>query len=354
VLDQRFFTSEFQTWDLWSSQGVGTLWATVSLFAFITYEEVERRLIYCGPRGVRSQIFPNKGSNRSVRQQMNEVAKSSITRRRSNSSVGSIGSQDSAYSLSQPPTGTTSNALQPPILVYHESARSIVFRDHLRRAADVEKSANGVAAEDSSQEPPPQNNDLQTKSDHEQFEEDFSMELSAMNALFGGNEEAGSFMGERISIQGFTPNIVPLPLLELGPNDEFLPLFDSNDRSLWTPAEVEVVNLLDSQRALVKTIKNNDWTDFLHRFKTPQPPKGRYPDDHNDIPADGDFTFNSFMTSTSLLPAGAKKMRCYGAAAVYTSGIVFAMPKFQDADEEKTAVERTRTVSGQQIRCIIV
>lgn len=276
--------------------------------------------------------------------QMNEVARASLTRRVSNSSVGSMDTQDSDQSLSHPTVvGTTSNALQPPVLVYHESARSIVFRDHLRHvAADAEGSAIGTAA---GSEPPSQSSDMEAKSDLEHFEEDFSMELSAMNALFGGSA-SGTFMNERISIQGFTPNIVPLPPLELGPNDEFLPLFDSDDQSLWTPAEKEVVDLLESQCAVVKTIKNNDWTDFLHRFKTPNEAKGKYPDDHNDIPAGGEYTFNSFVTSTSLLPAGAKKMRCYGAAAVYTSGIVFALPKFEDSDQEHAVVKKTRTVSG--------
>mmetsp|Transcript_7830 Transcript_7830/g.18859 ORF Transcript_7830/g.18859 Transcript_7830/m.18859 type:complete len:790 (+) Transcript_7830:305-2674(+) len=274
---------------------------------------------------------------------MNAGVKQPLARRPSNSSVGSTGSQESDHSLSHPNVGTTSNALQPPILVYHESARSIVFRDHLRRAADIEQSESGGTG-NNPPEPMSPNNDPETKADHEHFEEDFSMELSAMNALFGG-AEAGGFMNERISIQGFTPNIVPLAPLELGPNDQFLPLLDSHDRTLWTPAEREVVDLLDNQCAVVKTIKNNDWTDFLHRFKKPHPPKGRYPDDHNDIPANGDYTFNSFVTSTSLLPAGAKKMRCYGAAAVYTSGIVFALPKFQDADAENKAVESTRTWS---------
>ncbi|CAJ1934304.1 unnamed protein product [Cylindrotheca closterium] len=274
---------------------------------------------------------------------MNGVVKIPLTRRRSNTSVGSSGSQESDHSLSHPNVGTTSNALQPPILVYHESARSIVFRDHLRRTADIEQSEGGYAAS-SSPEPSPTNNNLETKADHEHFEEDYSMELSVMNALFGGSG-SGGLMSERITIQGFTPNIVPLPLLELGPNDEFLPLLDSHDRNLWTSAEREVVDLLDSQCAVVKTIKNNDWTDFLHRFKSPHPPKGQYPDDHNDIPPNGDYKFNSFVTSTTLLPAGGKKMRCYGAAAVYTSGIVFALPKFPDAEAENKKVESTRTWS---------
>jgi hypothetical protein len=221
----------------------------------------------------------------------------------------------------------------------------------LRRAADIEQFESGYAGTSSSV-PSPTNNQG-AKVDHEHFEEDFSMDLSAMNALFGGSG-SGSLMNERIAIQGFTPNIVPLPPLELGPNDQFLPLLESHDRNHWTSAEREVVDLLDSQCAVVKTIKNNDWTDFLHRFKTPHPPKGQYPDGHNDIPAHGDCKFNSFVTSTTLLPAGAKKMRCYGAAAVYTSGIVFALPKFPDTEAENKAVERTRTVRRSILATIII
>lgn len=357
MLDHRFLTSELLIWDLLTSQSAGTFWATFSLLAFLGYRAVERRLVYTGPRGLRSHnIFrpPRNASffKREIIVLPLKMNKLTIRRTHSSSggSVGSIGSQESDHSLAHPTVGTTSNALAPPILVYHESARSIVFRDHLRRAADVEQSAaSGLPSEPAS--PNHYTPAAEATADHEHLEEDFSMEVSAMDALFGGNGSSG-FMNERVAIQGFTPNIVPLPPLELGPNDQYLPLLDSHDRSLWTAAEREVVDLLDSQHAVVKTIKNNDWTDFLHRFKTPHPPKGRYPDDHNDIPANGDYTFNCFVTSTSLLPAGAKKMRCYGAAAVYTSGIVFALPKYEDTEAENKVVETTRTVRRSTVGTI--
>jgi hypothetical protein len=360
ILDQRFFTSEFLTWELVASEGSGPFWKTLSLLVFISYEEVERHLVYTGPEGIRCLFFPHKGSNRSVRLQMSQVLKktrSALSRKQSSSSVGSATSHDSYESgkqrspRSSSKRSTNSNSpggsLPPPLLVYHESARSIVFRDHLRRAADVEQAHNHNEPKQSP------DTDTQQYNDHEHCSEDLSTELSAMNALFGDPQGgAGGFMNERIAIQGFTPNIVPFPHLELGPNDQFEPLMDSDNRQEWTQAEMEVVEMLENEKAVVKTIKNNDWTEFLHRFKAPRPPKGSYPDDHNDIPSHEGFPFNSFVTSTTILPSGGKKMRCFGAAAVYTTGVVFGLPKFKNEEAENKATEATRTVgSNKATKC---
>lgn len=280
--------------------------------------------------------------------QVLKKTRSALAARRSSSSVGSASSQDSGESgkLRSPRSNSNSQggSLPPPVLVYHESARSIVFRDHLRRAADEEQTHKHSESE--------QLEDVDTTpgNDHEHCSEDFSNELNAMNVLFGdpNSESSSGFMNERIEIQGFTPNIVPLPHLELGPNDEFEPLLNSDNREVWTEAEREVVEMLETEHAVVKTIKNNDWTDFLHRFTTPHLPKGQYPDGRNDIPSAEGFPFNSFVTSTSILPAGGRKMRCYGAPAVYTTGVVFALPKFESEEAESKAAEATRTVSSDK------
>jgi hypothetical protein len=188
--------------------------------------------------------------------------------------------------------------------------------------------------------------DTAAKEDYEHFSEDFSSELSQMNELLDPMGSTFMPMENQISISGFTPNIVPLPHLELGPNDEFAPLLEESDShhlDSWTEAEREVVTMLENQQAVVKTIKNNDWTDFLHRFKTPHKPQSRYPDSHNDIPAHEKYHFNSFVTSTSILPPGGKKMRAYGAANVYTTGVVFGLPEFSSSDEEDEAAEKSRS-----------
>eukprot|EP00980_Cylindrotheca_fusiformis_P013881 scaffold3598_cov115-Cylindrotheca_fusiformis.AAC.17 len=256
----------------------------------------------------------------------------------SSHSVGSASSQDSGDSgLLRSPRSSSSRqggSLPPPVLVYHESARSIVFRDHLRRAA-----ADGEQTEK-------KNGDQSVGSEHQEHvhtSEEFSNGMDAMSALFGDgtSESSSGSMSERVAIQGFTPNIVPLPHLELGPNDEFAPLLVSDNKVDWTDAEREVVGMLENEQAVVKTIKNSDWTDFLHRFKTPHPPKGS----HNDIPSSDKFPFNSYVTSTTILPSGGRKMRAYGAPAVYTTGVVFALPQFENEEEESKSAELTRTWS---------
>lgn len=263
---------------------------------------------------------------------MSKVSNSrNFPRQRSSSSLGSAKSESSDDS--NPLRSNRSSRkgdLPPPVLVYHESARSIVFRDHLRRAAEgelVQKQQQQLKLQQDDEEP---NNSQES-----------SAELAEMANLFYPEH-----MTEKIEIQGFQPSIVPLPHLELGPNDEFLPLLESDTttQDQWTQAEKEVVHYLETQCAVVKTVKNSDWTPFLHRFKTPQPSKLRHPDDHKDIePREGGFPFNSFVTSTSLLPAGGRKMRCFGANSVYTTGVVFALPEFSDPAVEAAAVSGTRT-----------
>lgn len=112
------------------------------------------------------------------------------------------------------PSNTADEPLPPPVLVYHESARSIVFRDHVRRA-DAKKHAK-------------------KKKDETKTE---------------------------IQVANFQPVILPLQPLELGPQDQFQALLEegSNEAS-WNTAEKEVVGLLKDEYAVVKTLRNSDWT----------------------------------------------------------------------------------------------
>ena len=158
---------------------------------------------------------------------------------------------------------------------------------------------------------------------------------------------------DSVQISGFQRNVVPLQKLELGPNDEFAPLLqEDTPTKQWTIAEQQVFELLQTQRAVVKTIKNSDWTDFLHRFRTAHVSNSNYPNAHDDIPphhSDDDenrmFEFNSFVTSTTLLPQGGKKMRCYGAPTLYTTGVVFALPHYDSPQDEEQAIEESQTWS---------
>lgn len=212
--------------------------------------------------------------------------------------------------------------LEPPTLVYHSSARSIVFRDQLRRASvrnldvgansgdelNVEKAADTGSA----------------------FLED-SQSPSSKNPLVKQTPAA-------------TPRIVPLPPLELSSDGAFEPLLKNELTStLLTKEEQEVITWLQQQTAAVKTIQNAEWNEFLKRFLEPQQtkrPSPVHPDRHDEK---DDSTFNSFVTSTSLLPPLGKKMRAYGSDRSYAVGVVFRLPQFDTPQEEDQAVASTHT-----------
>ena len=188
----------------------------------------------------------------------------------------------------------------PPVLVYHESARSIVFRDHLRRAQ------------------------LQ--------------HAKSTDSSIGGDDET-------FQVVNYTPTIKPLPPLELTAKDEFTPLLQDIVLADLTDSERDVLDMFKEQRACVKTLRNSDWTAFLRRFLTPATQISyRSPHVHEDIAPHGSYPFNSFVTSTTLLPENGKKMRAFGSTNEYTTGVVFALPTdYVDGDTETQAVERTKT-----------
>ena len=172
--------------------------------------------------------------------------------------------------------------LEPPVLVYHESARSIVFRDHLRRkvAAEAESNNNNNNNNESN------NNSSNERVKGNETKEGETKENANISTSPGGSgrfqqdlSDIGTLLfpdqlpdvnGGNVEIHGFQPNIVPLPNLQLGPNDEYLPLWESNNPDKWNDAEIEVVKMIETQTAVVKTIKNTDWTSFLRRFMTPE------------------------------------------------------------------------------------
>jgi hypothetical protein len=155
-----------------------------------------------------------------------------------------------------------------------------------------------------------------------------------------------------IEIEGFTPEFTPLPDLPLGPKDQFQPLLDSGANGEvsveWSPSERAVFTMLKHQKACVKTIKNSEWKSFLNRFLTPQEKSTkRFHTVHDDIAPHDNFSFNSYVTSTSLLPELGMKMRCYGSVASYNTGVVFALPdKHKNGNEsEDEAARKSQTWS---------
>jgi hypothetical protein len=190
---------------------------------------------------------------------------------------------------------------------------------------------------------------------------------NASETSFGGSGVLDSIVqrnrSHSVDIKGFQPQIVPLPRLQLGRNDEFQPLlssYESQHEKHWTETEKEVYQMIMNQQATVKTVKNTDWTQFLQRFKVTRDPVNgeeyrnkrddigphHVPENGNDKSSgSGDFPYNSFVTSTSLLPSGGIKMRAYGTTSNYTTGLVFALPKFENEQLEEEDAKNTNTWS---------
>lgn len=273
------------------------------------------------------------------------------------------------------------------VLVYHESAHSIVFRDHLRRqqsairrtSSHMESSTHGGTT--TSAASPGQ------KQLHKQYTQPVTendtpisrgpstiLEVSAESDIgyeSGGNssthsarsgEESSSSVasgGSRSSrnlrrmksgltkptkkapamqtvvIANFQPVIEPLETLDLNSSNLFEPLLDAdpwkeNATLEMTDSESEVVELLKNEKAVVKTIRNADWTAFLHKFKPNEeggggthehhPAHQRQKKEPNTKKSEIEHPFNSFVTSTSLLPPFAKKMRKFMLPAVTLFG----------------------------------
>ena len=262
---------------------------------------------------------------------------------------------------------SSSAPIPPPVLVYHESARSIVFRDHLRRAVKKEQEGDRLGASakrtvtteyvtelmdadrDAMAYVPPDdmihdktkgNNDASIKKTSEASgDTDFAevkdeQDSNEDDCVLAPLPHMSS--SSRSISNCFQPSITPLPKLALGPNDELQALLgspngeDGNVDPNWTVAEREVVERLGQQQALVKTIKNVEWTPLLHRFQIPNERRqnSKFPTEHDDISPNGeDYSFNSFVTSCTLLPPFGKKMRAYGSPTMYTAGVVFLLPK---------------------------
>mmetsp|Transcript_23382 Transcript_23382/g.38696 ORF Transcript_23382/g.38696 Transcript_23382/m.38696 type:complete len:759 (+) Transcript_23382:507-2783(+) len=196
----------------------------------------------------------------------------------------------------------------PPVLVYHESARSIVFRDHLRRAK-------------------------------------LKSQKSSVSSL-GRRDSSDSVGSSAVEIANFNPMVKPLPPLELTSRDAFAPLLQDLVPGDLTAAEKDVVRIFSEQRACVKTLKNSDWTAFLRHFWKPElrHNDSRFPHVHDDSAPHDNLIYNSFVTSTTLLPKDGIKMRAFGSTKEYTTGVVFALPEgFVNDETETEAVHRTKT-----------
>ena len=241
-------------------------------------------------------------------------------------SCASDASEGSAEGLQ---AGTTNKKqkdgpLEPPKIIYHSSARSIVFRDQLRRATLTGEDLERIAGSESS---------ASVESGPRIEEIRCGGSISSVDSRCSPSRSAR-----------FQPLIEPLPPLELGKDQEFEPLLrDEPNKNDWTPAEHDVAERFQNLTAVVKTIKNTEWHDFLQRFLTSKKQGRNCSHQHQDL-FDDSSGFNSFVTSTSLLPRNGMKMRCYGSTTQYTIGVVFPLPtNFKNAEEEDAEVKGTKT-----------
>ncbi len=348
--------------------------------------------------------------------------------------------------------------LEPATLIYHESARSIVFRDHLRRVHDAQKSTAGVqmaknpiaknvgkpeiyakspseisnppdlklsaqntlrdkvgskTSHSSELIPLPSDNKSKTNypsqgggsmssrkdemTDNNAIDDDLTetsrvtndlsaycgtsnhaVHIKSVSSITSSIEATQGRVDDSVDakpqviIANFTPKIEPLPSLDLEPHNEFEDLLLSSPyvwdedkgpeqafrkENVWntmSKAEEEVVHMLLHQKCVVKTVKNVDWTAFIQKFKVPQGEPAKrwfHPAEFKnctkeerhakfrEYSKDSNMSFNSFVTSTSLLPSYGLKMKCYGSTREYTTGMVFALPQSftSDSSEEESA-----------------
>ena len=320
---------------------------------------------YCFPRytvrgGIQQWLFPYKGYWRSLAFWKNSRRTAPqffiMDRRSSQQSEGSVGSgsEYSGFKYNHHNKKGEDKPLPPAVLVYHESARSIVFRDHVRRVSiDDKRFCN-----------------TQKDSDEPNINADGSIVSVGSSSMIQEEHDKHSTSTAtptQVIIANYTPVIEPLAALEVMPGDDFTLLRESNpftsegelNEQVWenmSVSEKEVVTLLKQERAVVKTIKNADWTSFLKKF---QPTDDKiqheaHPSGHNHHQSDhmnnthrdeSEFSFHSFVTSTTLLPPCGKKMRCYGSVREYNVGVVFAIPDHTDDKEEDEKAKLTKTWS---------
>ena len=347
--------------------------------------------------------------------------------------------------------------LEPATIIYHESARSIVFRDHLRRVHDAQvnkkattpqklksmhsiheqeekvkaKSKSPIAevkADTSPSTPCSGNTSVSDGSTPKStknrkcttFKDDISYISNSTNGSAGKFSNIGETahavhtcsinslgssldathdnvhieddhdhsestfeinlhdspsVGEKpqVIIANFTPEIDPLPPLDLEPHNEFLDLLLSNpyvwnkdkgegpeeatiNQEVWstmTESERQVVERLKNQMCAVKTIKNSDLTSFIKKFPVKNGERAKrflHPKDFQNATKterinkyrDSDSQLHSFYTSLSLLPPLGIKMRCYGSTKAYSLGVIFPLPtKFILDESEDDAAKRT-------------
>jgi hypothetical protein len=251
--------------------------------------------------------------------------------------------------------GLRTQMIDAPTLIHHDSAHSIVFRDQLRRQSSYAYSKGQSSQSDRSLQHRSQSDrmrSLSIGSSHSgrPLDDDGTntqSETGSVSSSAGVLADNSSIqiqpndtdLTPRIIITHINPTIEPLEPLPLTSSDTFEPLlystpFDQERNELWnenlSQTERDIVTLIQNENCVVKTIKNQEWMDFLHRF--------RKVDTDTQETNRGISILQSFKTSTTLLPSGGIKMRCYGSPREYSHGVIFSLPRtFPGYQDEDTA-----------------
>lgn len=233
--------------------------------------------------------------------------------------------------------------LPPATLIYHESARSIVFRDQIRRTVKHHTNGKTSSISDSRSN----NNHHFTTSSSNITDDGHSVAShESDHTNNSGTTNASSSVGVPSVIDG----IQPLEQLELRSDDVFTALVDScvsgksqednnNDSiasTVLTEWEQEVVQRLQDQTCVMKTIRNSEWTTFLPKLSASWQDNDSSLNEKKKEKAKGkgkergSQTSGGFSSSTSLLPSGGTKMRCFGSAREFTVGCLFYLPDEND------------------------
>jgi hypothetical protein len=317
--------------------------------------------------------------------------------------------------VNQPPMPSTAQdstanignhaALEKATIVYHESAISIVFRDQIRREHNHAKqdgsatkskrkmrrrhrsrsksNASIMSAMSESSDASPKSPSApsvgntahavcsgsvaSSMDDHQTFSNG-TIECDNSHPNIESNF-IDSDAKPTVVIANYTPQIDPLPPLELEPHNEFSELLMSDpykweegegpeeavcNDTIWSTlsdAEKTVVDMMLKQKCAVKTIKHDDLTAFVSKFPVKKGEKAKrwmHPIDFKDATKmekiqnykESQLEFNSFFTSLSLLPACGLKMRCYGSVREYPLGAIFALPEtFGEESEDSAAIK---------------
>jgi len=332
---------------------------------------------------------PTRGRSKNLDSREEENAGKTQSAQSSASSCSSASASRSMSSRTSKPS--TTRSVKPETGNTNNSNHSCSKDQESSHAIDDESNLDGDNQSDASSSTSSNDNS------HQLFMDSFGLSMPQSQNHSRGekkknrNKEKSTEAGEKsdiptpnIVVANFTPIIDPLPLLDLGPHDEFTELLhsapfvvDESQQSkggekakpnpeVWetmTEAEKDVVTKIQQETCVVKTIQTSAWNAFLHKFPVKDGEDGEMGGGRWSLKAGENASlsknrkkyiifpqekppellpFHSFATATTLLPSCGFKMRCYGSIKEHATGVLFALPT-NDNNEESEAAHRSNT-----------